>query len=123
MGGTLRRWRAADRNPKPGKDGDTPKPIPFVIHYRGLPVEKHRKTWGRACKLAGLDKTVRPHILRHTAVTWTMLAGNDPFDVSSYVGRSMKMIDEVYAHQDPDHQKDIASRTGMRQLSSYLSAI
>lgn len=112
--GTLRRWREADMNPKPGKDGQTLKPIPFVIHYRGLPVEKQRKTWGQACALAGLDKTVTPHILRHTAVTWMMLAGNDPYDVSSYVGMSVKMLDDVYGHHSPEHQKAIASRIGRR---------
>ncbi|MBB3997262.1 site-specific integrase [Aureimonas pseudogalii] len=111
---TLRRWRDADMNPPAREDGTTPAPIPFVIHYRGVRAQSQRKSWVEACRIAKLDGTVTPHILRHTAVTWMMLAGNDPYDVSSYVGMSVKMLDEVYGHHHPDHQKAIASKIGRR---------
>jgi len=114
LAGSLRRWRKADMQPEERDDGTKPDPIAFVIHYRGAPVEKQRKSWAEACKLARLDSTVTPHILRHTAVTWMMLAGNDPYDVASYVGMSVKMLDDVYGHHHPDHQKKLASRIGRR---------
>lgn len=114
LAGSLRRWRTADLEPAEREDGTTPDPIPFVIHYRGFVVEKQRKSWARACKLAGLDASVTPHILRHTAVTWMMLAGNDMYDVASYVGMSVKMVEEVYGHHHPDHQRKLASRIGRR---------
>lgn len=107
LAGTLRRWRDADKRRN--------VPIAHVIHYRGQPVQKQRKSWAEVCKLAGLDASVTPHILRHTAVTWMMLAGNDPYDVAGYVGMSVKMLDDVYGHHHPDHQKGLASSIGRKR--------
>ncbi|WP_165690850.1 site-specific integrase [Consotaella salsifontis] len=109
MIGFLRRWRAEDM-----RQSEDHKPIPFVIHYRGKPVDKQRKAWAEACRVAGLGNDVMPHILRHTAVTWMMQAGNDPWDVSGYVGMSLKMLEDVYGHHHPDHQKGIAGRIGRK---------
>lgn len=111
--GTLRRWKRADLR-KNDPEGKPRQVTPWLIHYRGQPVEKQRKTWARACQMSGLPKSVTPHVLRHTAVTWMMLAGNDPYDVAAYVGMSLKMLDDVYGHHHPDHQKKLASRIGRR---------
>lgn len=107
---SLASWRAADLGQK--------VPVAYVVHYRGQPVEKQRKSWAEACAKAKLGKDVTPHVLRHTAVTWMMLNGNDPYDVAAYVGMSVKMLDDVYGHHHPDHQHALARNIGRKRLTA-----
>lgn len=109
LAGFLRRWEAADM-----QEAKDRKPIPFVIHYHGKTVKAQRKAWDEARTNAGLGKEVTPHILKHTAVTWMMQSGADPWDVAEYAGTSLKMIEDVYGHHHPEFQGDIASRIGRR---------
>lgn len=104
--GFLRRWRAADLGGE--------KPVAYVIHYRGRPVDKQRKAWAAARDAAGLDEEITPHVLRHTAASWLMLAGSNPWDVANYLGMSQAMLEEVYGHHHPDFQKDVAARVGRK---------
>jgi integrase len=107
LSGFLARWRKHDM------EGE--ETIAYVIHYRGSPVDKQRKAWASARDAAGLGKEVTPHILRHTAATWLMLAGADIWDVANYLGMSPKMLEDVYGHHHPDFQKDVASRVGKKK--------
>jgi len=100
----LRRWRASDRA----------KGIRDVIHYKGQPVAMQRKSWASAREGAKLGADVTPHILKHTAITWMMQAGTDPWDVSGYAGISIEMLEKVYAHHHPDFQKRASSRIGRK---------
>lgn len=103
--GFLRRWHDADM-----KEG-----VGFVIHYRGRPVDKQRKSWAAARDASGLGKEVTPHILRHTAATWLMLAGADKWDAADYLGMSVAMLEDVYGHHHPDFQAAIAAKVGRRR--------
>ena len=107
LAGFLRRWRDADMN--------ATKPVPFVIHYRGKPVDKQRKSWAAARKAAGLGEEITPHILRHTAATWLMFTGPELWDAANYLGMSPKMLEDVYGHHSPEFQKDVASRVGRKE--------
>lgn len=106
LNGFLRRWRTEDM------ERDTP--IPFLIHFRGKPVEKQRKSWAAARDMAGLPKKITPHILRHTAATWLMQTGPDIWDAANYLGMSVKMLEDVYGHAHPDFQHAIASKVGRK---------
>ncbi|WP_411033797.1 tyrosine-type recombinase/integrase [Shinella sp. BYT-45] len=107
LSGFLTRWRQADMKRE--------KPIAYVIHYRGSPVDKQRKAWASARQAAGLGKEITPHILRHTAASWLMLAGAEIWDVANYLGMSPKMLEDVYGHHHPDFQKEVASKVGKRR--------
>lgn len=104
--GFLRRWRASDMVGE--------KPIAFVIHYRGKPIDKQRKAWAAARDAAGLGKEITPHILRHTAASWLMLAGAEVWDAAHYLGMSAKMLEDVYGHHHPDFQKGVAAKVGRK---------
>lgn len=111
--GTLQRWHAADMREIEAVGG-TSRATPFVVHYRGAPVDGQRRAWERARTDAKLGQDVTPHVLRHTAVTWLLLGGEEPWDVANYVGMTLKMIEDVYGHHHPDFQKGIASRIGRK---------
>lgn len=91
----LRRWHAQDRAAG----------LSHVIHYKGAPMLEMRKTWHGARKAAGLDKSVTPHVLRHTAATWLMQSGAEKWDICGYLGMTMEVLESTYGHHHPDHQQ------------------
>jgi integrase len=96
----LRRWRAAD----------LAHGITSVVHFQGEPIVKLRRSW----KTVSGGAADGPHVLRHTAATWLMQAGVDPFEAGGYLGMSVKVLLEVYGHHHPDFQSVAASATNKR---------
>lgn len=111
----LRRWRKADM-----AEG-----ITHVIHYYGQPVKKLRRSWVSVAIEAGHATPSEdgqhwivsdgPHILRHTAATWQMLSGTDPYVAAGYLGMSVDTLLDTYGHHHPDFQSGAASATGRRR--------
>jgi len=97
----LRRWRQQDLESR--------NPMVHVIHYGGQPVAKLRRSWDRACAIAGLGDDVVPHTLRHTAATWLMQSGVDHYEAGGFLGMSAQMLEEVYGHHHPDFQSGAAN--------------
>lgn len=91
----LRRWRVADMA----------HGIAAVVHYLGEPVGKLRRSW----KTISGGAADGPHVLRHTAATWLMQAGVDPFEAGGYLGMSIEVLLEVYGHHHPDFQHNAAN--------------
>lgn len=81
------------------KDGK----VKHVIHYDGLPVQKLRRSWTTACKLADITGA-SPHTLRHTRATWLMQAGIDPWEAAGNLGMSVRVLETVYGKHSPDYQ-------------------
>jgi integrase len=54
-----------------------------VIEWNGKPVRSVRKGFASAVRAAGLRKAATPHILRHTAATWAMQNGGDPWQIQA----------------------------------------
>ena len=59
---------------------------------------------------------ITPHTLRHTAVTWALQNGADPWETAGYLGMTVEMLDRVYGHHHPDHQANAAAAIGGRKL-------
>jgi integrase len=58
-----------------------------VVEWNGKPVRSVRKAFAAAVKAAGLDGLgITPHILRHTAATWAMQGGGDPWQIAGFLG-------------------------------------
>jgi len=95
----LRRWQRLD----------AARGITHIIHCFGKPVKTSTKTsWNKVREDAGLDQHVVLHTFRHTATTWFLQAGVSAWEVSGYVGMSVKMIEEHYGHHHPDYQSAAA---------------
>lgn len=78
----------------------------YVIEFNGEKVARITTAWRTARTAAGLGPDVTPHVLRHTAVTWRLLAGVKIWDVANYVGMSEKMVRDTYGHHAPDHLRE-----------------
>ncbi len=102
----LRRWR----------DEDVARGITHVIHFNQGPVKKLRRSWDSAREIAGFDQHFVLHSFRHTATTWMLQAGVPIWEVSGYVGMSVKTIEKVYGHHCPDYQNKAASAIAPKRV-------
>lgn len=89
----MRRWKKQDKD------------IQHVVHYDGVPIQKLRRSFDKACEEAGLED-VSPHTLRHTRATWLMQKGIQPWEAAGHLGMSVRTLENVYAKHHPDFQSD-----------------
>jgi integrase len=73
----------------------------YAVQYAGKPVNRATAV-KRAAKAAGLG-LVTPHVLRHTAATWQMIAGTDLFQAGRFLGMTTRTLEKNYAHHAPEH--------------------
>lgn len=55
------------------------------------------------------------HVLRHSYITWQCMAGKPVYLISQITGNSIKMIETVYSHFNPEH-------SAARQAANALAA-
>jgi integrase len=79
----------------------------WVIEWAGNPVARIKHAFRDAAARAKLHG-VTPHVLRHTAVTWMLQRGVDPWRVAGFAGMTQEMVERVYGHHHPDHLRDAA---------------
>jgi integrase len=94
----LRRWHRI-----------APEATHFVT-YNGQPVASVKTAFKKAVKLAGLETGISPHTLRHTAATWLMQRGADPWQAAGYLGMSLEVLLNTYGHHHPDYLSDAVEK-------------
>ncbi|HEX2554186.1 MAG TPA: site-specific integrase [Microvirga sp.] len=83
----------------------------YVVEWDGKPIKSVKVGWKRAVQAAGLThKRVTPHTLRHTAATWLMQQGVDPWEAAGYLGMSEQMLRDTYGHHHPAFMRNAAER-------------
>lgn len=90
-----------------------------VIEFGGRPVKRIGKAFARVASAVNLTD-VTPHILRHTAVTWAMQAGADPYAAAGFFGMSLDILQRVYGHHNPNHQRAVGEALTGRTVSAQL---
>jgi integrase len=89
-------------------------PVRFIIHrpdgsqYH----EKIKTAWGSIVDDAGLGADVVRHILRHTAATWLMQRGTDPWQAAGWLAMTLEQLQANYGHHHPDFQEEAATAFG-----------
>lgn len=81
------------------------------VEFNGKPVKSVKTAFKTAVRLAELSTAqgnVTPHTLRHTAATWLMQRGADPWQAAGYLGMSVKVLLDTYGHHHPDYMKEAA---------------
>jgi integrase len=84
-----------------------------VISWAGRPVKNIRKTFETAAARVGLEDINR-HVLKHTAISWAMQSGEEPWKVADFFATALPTILKHYGHHHPDQQAEVASRIGRR---------
>ena len=85
----------------------------YAVEWSGEPVLRVQ-TLKRIAQEIGLGDHVTPHILRHTAATWQMMAGTDMFEAGKYLGMTARTLESVYAKYRPEHLSQ--AKTAYRRL-------
>ena len=75
----------------------------FAVEWYGEPVTSISKGFRAVVKDAGLGSDVTPHVLRHTAATWLMQAGTDPWEAAGFLGMTVETLMGRYGHHHPDY--------------------
>ena len=75
-----------------------------VIEWAGEPVKSIKRGFRQAVIRAGLDKSVTPHVLRHTAASWMAEAGVPMSEIAAVLGhRDSRTTERVYAKMSPEY--------------------
>jgi integrase len=85
----------------------------YVLHINGERIKDIKKGFAAACKRAGIVG-VTPHTLKHTAATWLMQSGTDPWQAAGFLSTSVATLLRVYGHHHPDYQRQAAENIGRR---------
>ena len=85
-----------------------------VIQWEGKPVADIKTSFNNAASRVYLEN-VSPHTLKHTAATWLMQSGKDPFKISDFLATSVLTLLKHYGHHNPDHQSEIAEAISERR--------
>ena len=87
-----------------------------MVEWNSKPVKAIDKAFANT--VAGLGPDVTPHVLRHTAATWLMQSGTNPWEAAGFLSMSVEMLLEA-----PEGFTDSgwAVETG-RQVTSVLPA-
>jgi integrase len=99
----LRRWEAQGER--------------YLVPWGNHSVSRVDRPVQYAAAEAGLGH-VTPHVLRHSAATWQMMAGTDMWEAGRYLGMTSRTLESTYAHHRPEHltsARDAYSRHPRRQ--------
>jgi integrase/recombinase XerD len=81
------------------------------IDYAPLSVAGLQATVWSLGQLAGIEKRVYPHLLRHSFATWALSRGMNPIQLAQILGHSsLRMIQQVYSHLTPGDAYDSLMR-------------
>ncbi|WP_432475327.1 tyrosine-type recombinase/integrase (plasmid) [Brucella anthropi] len=108
----LRRWYLKDMRAladlRRATGGKPVRAFQTVVALDGQSLSSIRTSWESARSLAGLDKKVTPHTLRHTRATWMMRNGVDMWEAAGALGMTVKTLEDVYGHHHSDFQANAA---------------
>ena len=81
------------------------------IDYAPLSLAGLQATVWSLGQLAGIEKRVYPHLLRHSFATWALSRGMNPIQLAQILGHSsLRMIQQVYSHLTPADAYDALMR-------------
>ncbi|MCK1406137.1 tyrosine-type recombinase/integrase [Bradyrhizobium sp. 76] len=106
----LRRWHRIDPEAK------------YFVEYNGRGVSSVKTAFKSAVRPAGLGQGISPQTLRHTAATWLMQRGADPWQAAGYLGMSLKVLLNTYGHHHPDYLADAVEKIAKRDPASQRRA-
>jgi integrase len=95
--------------------------VKAAVEFNGRPVGTVRKAFARAAADAGLEG-VTPHVLRHTAASWAMQRGADPYATADFLGMTLEMLQRTYGHLHPGSHRQVGDAITGRAVSGRLRA-
>jgi integrase len=82
----------------------------FISKRSGKPIINVRNAIARACKKAGVTKSVNPHLFRHSIATHFVSDGANLRTIQKYLGHTQIETTEWYTHIVAEHLKTAAEK-------------
>jgi integrase len=129
---------------RPTKKRQPPAPIPFrllahmrrwvrtgaidshFVEFNGAAVKSVKSGFRTAVGLAKLSTEagkVTPHTLRHTAATWLMQRGADPWKAAGFLGMSVEVLLDTYGHHHPEFLREAAAAITTKPSKNIVSGV
>jgi integrase len=96
------------------------------VEFNGAAVKSVKTGFRSAVRIAGLSSQsgkVTPHTLRHTAATWLMQRGADPWKAAGFLGMSVEVLLDTYGHHHPEFLRDAAAAITSKPKQNIVSGV
>jgi integrase len=96
------------------------------VEFNGAAVKSVKTGFRSAVRIAGLSTQsgkVTPHTLRHTAATWLMQRGADPWKAAGFLGMSVEVLLDTYGHHHPEFLRDAAAAITSKPKQNIVSGV
>jgi integrase len=85
----------------------------YVTEFAERPVKSIKTAFRRLCKTCDIEAS--PHVLSHTAATWTVMDGVPLSEVARLLGNSEAMVEKVYGNHSPEYLRRAVRSLGFRR--------
>jgi integrase len=96
------------------------------VEFNGAAVKSVKTGFRSAVRLARLSTQsgkVTPHTLRHTAATWLMQRGADPWKAAGFLGMSVEVLLDTYGHHHPEFLQEAAAVIATKPTKNIVSGL
>jgi integrase len=96
------------------------------VEFNGAAVKSVKSGFRSAVRIAGLSAgaaNVTPHTLRHTAATWLMQRGIDPWKAAGFLGMSVEVLLDTYGHHHPEFLREAAAAITTKPNKNAVSGV
>ena len=96
------------------------------VEFNGRPVKSVKTAFATAVRLSKIslaEGNVSPHTLRHTAATWLMQRGADPWQAAGFLGMSVQVLLDTYGHHHPDYMREAAQAITAKDRKRNVSVV
>jgi integrase len=96
------------------------------VEFNGAAIKSVKSGFRSAVGLAKLSTEagkVTPHTLRHTAATWLMQRGADPWKAAGFLGMSVEVLLDTYGHHHPEFLREAAAAITTKPSKNIVSGV
>ena len=96
------------------------------VEFNGAAVKSVKTGFRSAVRLARLSTQsgkVTPHTLRHTAATWLMQRGADPWKAAGFLGMSVEVLLDTYGDHHPEFLQEAAAVITTKPTRNIVSGL
>jgi integrase len=96
------------------------------VEFNGAAVKSVKSGFRSAVRIARLSteaNNVTPHTLRHTAATWLMQRGIDPWKAAGFLGMSVEVLLDTYGHHHPEFLRKAAAAITTKPNQNAVSGV
>ncbi|MGY4319048.1 tyrosine-type recombinase/integrase [Bradyrhizobium sp. JR3.5] len=100
--------------------------VSHFVEFNGAAVKSVKSGFRSAVGVAKLSTEagkVTPHTLRHTAATWLMQRGADPWKSAGFLGMSVEVLLDTYGHHHPEFLREAAAAITTKQNKNIVSGV